>query len=344
LKKNRHRDLERIQKELIEIMRDQHPKSREDRLFHDMMYSIELIREGKFDIMELNLISNAMRELRYSLHVFKAYYKFPKIAVFGSARTPSTHPDYKYAKAFGKAAAKAKWMVITGGASGIMEAAMVGAGTKYSFGLNIKLPFEQDANTVIQNNRKLMNFKYFFTRKLMFLKESAATVLFPGGFGTFDEGFESLTLVQTGKAKPRPIILIDPPGSDYWDKILKALKDTLEKQGWVSPGDLDFMKHYHDSDAAMNDILKFYSNYESSRFYKDEYLIRVRKPILDSQLKKINDEFGDLFGKKATKKFRILDKVSDDELKDNKLTGLIFPFNRSDYYRLRCLIDHLNNL
>ena len=275
-------------------MRDSHPQSPEDRIFHDMLYSVERIREAKFDLMEIRLLSTALKELRYSLSIFKEYYTTPKAAIFGSARTPKKDPDYKLAKAFGKAMAKRKWMIITGGASGIMEAAIVGASVKNSFGLNIVLPFEQKAAPLIAKNRKLMHFRYFFTRKLMFLKESAATVLFPGGFGTFDEGFESLTLIQTGKARPRPVVLIDPPGSDYWQKVLDCLRQTMARRGYIFEGDLKLARHFQDPEKAADEILGFYRNYHSSRYMKDHYLIRLRQRLSKKQLKDINKQFKDM--------------------------------------------------
>ena len=315
------------------------PRDVEERMFLELLESIEIMREGKFDIMELRLLNSAVKELRHALGVFKEYYTIPKVAVFGSARTSPQHLDYKIAKQFGRALSREGWMIITGGASGIMEAAMVGAGAKNSFGLNIVLPFEQDASPVIRNNNKLMFFKYFFTRKLIFLKESAATVLFPGGFGTFDEGFESLTLIQTGKARPRPVVLIDEPGSDYWDKILAVMKDTMEKHGHITPGDLELARHVHDPAEAVKEIVHFYSNFHSSRFFKDEYLVRLKKPVKAPQLKQLNREFKDLLTRGS---FRLMTKVDEDDVKDPSLERLVFSFNRSSFHRLRTLVDTLN--
>lgn len=334
-----HEHLHEIQDWLIDVMRQEHPHGTEERMYHDLLHSIERIKQGRFNTVELRLINTALRELRYSMSIFKEYYKTPKAAVFGSARTPADHPNYKIAKQFGAQLSKRGWMTITGGASGIMEAAMVGAGAKNSFGLNIRLPFEQDANFVIRSNKKLMNFKYFFTRKLMFLKESAATVLFPGGFGTFDEGFESLTLVQTGKAKPRPIVLVDYPGSDYWSIILDGLKRTLERDGLITPGDLTLMRHYQNPSEAADEIVRFYKNYHSSRFFENKYLIRVKKQLTPAQFKLINREFKDLL---AGGSFVRMKNVKDDDEKDPTLDRILFPFTRAGYHRLRILIDTLN--
>ena len=214
------RSLDYLKKDVLDILGDGSSVLSENSIYKEMLFNVGLLRKEKLDLAELRLLNTAFRELRHALKVFKSYRSIRKAAIFGSARTPKHHPDYKMATAFGRKLAKKGWMLITGGASGIMEAAMAGAGVKKSFGLNIMLPFEQKANPIIKGNLKLMYFKYFFTRKLMFLKESDATVLFPGGFGTFDEGFESFTLVQTGKAKPRPLVWLTHPevifGSPVW--------------------------------------------------------------------------------------------------------------------------------
>ncbi len=307
----------------------------------EMLFNIANLRQENHDIAELRLLNTAFKELRYALKIFKPYRQTHKAAVFGSARTPKTAADYKFAVSFGKKLAKKGWMVITGGASGIMEAAMVGAGADNSFGLNIMLPFEQDANPIIKGNQKLIFFKYFFTRKLMFLKESAATVLFPGGFGTFDEGFESFTLVQTGKAKPRPLVLMDKPGSDFWSSTLALLKKNMSSRGLISKGDMELMRHFQDADKAAEELVNFYSNYHSSRFLKDEYLIRVRKPISNTNLEKINKDYKYLV---SQGKFTLLADLTEEDNKDLALTRLLFSFDRSHYSGLRLLIDFLNSL
>ncbi len=317
------------------------PAGSEDETYRDMLFNVAQLKHEKLDILELRLLSTAFKELRYALKVFKPYRHVPKAAVFGSARTPKGHEHFKYAQAFGRKLAKKGWMIITGGASGIMEAAMVGAGAQNSFGLNILLPFEQDANPIIKGNTKLIFFKYFFTRKLMFLKESEATVLFPGGFGTFDEGFESLTLVQTGKAKPRPLVLVDPPGSDFWSSSLKTLKKNMEGGGFISPGDLSLFRHFQDTDKAVQEIVNFYKNYHSSRFFKDKYLLRVRKRLSDGELLKLNKDFK---GMLAEGSFERLTDMSEDDMKDPFLDRILFKFDRSSYSRLRQLIDYVNSL
>lgn len=335
-------DLSVFKQDLIDLMGDSLPPGAENEIFRDMLYNIGKLKEEKLDILELRLLNTAIAELRYAMHVFKPYRSIPKAAVFGSARLKPDHPDFKMASLFGKKLAKKGWMIITGGASGIMEAAMIGAGARNSFGLNIMLPFEQQANLTIRGNEKLVFFKYFFTRKLMFLKESEATVLFPGGFGTFDEGFESMTLVQTGKARPRPLVFVDTPRSTFWKSMLSLIKKNLQGGGLISPQDLSLIRHFQDPDAAVAEVTGFYKNYESSRFLHRQYLIRLKKQLSDEQIRVLNVRFKDILVKGG--RFERFDDVQEDDHPDSSLFRLVFPFDKSGYARLRQLIDHLNTL
>lgn len=337
----RAKDLGVFKQDLIQLMGDTLPPGAENEIFHDLLYNIGKLRQEKLDIVELRLLNTAFAELRYALSVFKPYRHVPKAAVFGSARLKKDHPDFKLAALFGKKLAKKGWMIITGGAAGIMEAAMIGAGAKNSFGLNIMLPFEQQANPTIRGNEKLVFFKYFFTRKLMFLKESQATVLFPGGFGTFDEGFESFTLVQTGKARPRPLVLVDTPKSRFWKSTLSLLHNQLVAGGFVSKYDLSLMRHIQNADKAVDELTGFYKNYDSSRFLRNQYLIRLRKPVSDETLSKMNTNFKDIL---ARGKFERFDDIQVDDHADSSLQRIVFDFDRSNYARLRQLIDFLNTL
>src|SRR3989440_2906982 len=191
---------------------------------------------------DIKLLNTALKELRYAFKVFAPYRNQRKVTVFGSARLPPDHPAYHQAVLFSRKIAEAGFMVITGAASGIMEAGHVGAGREHSIGVNILLPFEQEANTIIRNDHKLMHLKYFFTRKLLFVKESDAVALFPGGFGTLDEAFEVLTLIQTGKSHLFPIVMVDAPGSDYWHHFLRFTKDVLLARKLISEADLHLFK------------------------------------------------------------------------------------------------------
>lgn len=335
------KNFDHFRKDLIELINSELPEGHDHHVYQDMLYNIAQLHEEKLDILELRLLNTAFKELRYALKIFKPFRQIPKAAVFGSARTPKNHPNFKLAEAFGRKLVKKGWMLITGGASGIMEAAMVGAGAENSFGLNILLPFEQSANSVIMGNEKLVYFKYFFTRKLMFLKESAATVLFPGGFGTFDEGFESFTLVQTGKARPRPLVMVDVPASDYWSSMLALLKKNLADEGLISPPDLSLVRHFQDADQAVEELTRFYKNYDSSRFFHDQYLIRLRKPVTDKALDRINADFKDILSRGS---FERMTDAAEDDIKDPALHRIVFHFDKSGYSRLRLLIDYLNTL
>ncbi len=335
------KDIVRYKKDIADLLGNDFPPSSDDEIYRDMLFNIAHLRDENLNTLEIRLLNTAFKELRHAMKIFKSYRSIPKAAVFGSARTKPGHPNYRMAEAFGQMLVKKGWMVITGGASGIMEAAMVGAGAEHSFGLNIMLPFEQEPNRVIKGNLKLVNFKYFFTRKLMFLKESEATVLFPGGFGTFDEGFESLTLVQTGKAKPRPLVLVDAPGSDYWRSLMKLMKKNLQDEGLISPNDLTLVHHYQDNLSAVDDLILFYKNYDSSRFLRDKYLIRLKRPISDEELKRVSAQFKDICAKGGIERLKDL---AEDDNHDPALERLVFHFDRSGYSRLRQLIDHLNAL
>jgi uncharacterized protein (TIGR00730 family) len=291
---------------------------------------------------DLKLISKSLQEMRYALKVFAPYRDVLKVSIFGSARTPETHPDYAQAATFGRAMADAGWMVITGAGGGIMAAGHGGGGPEASFGLAIRLPFEQATNTFIANDPKLVHFKYFFTRKLMFVRFSHAIALFPGGFGTMDEGFEVLTLVQTGKSVPMPIVFIDSPGGNYWS----AWQDYVEKQllarGLVGASDLSLYKITTSVPEAVDEIRHFYSNYHSIRFTRNEMAMRLQRAPTPRQLEEITRLFGDL----AAKGYRVSGPlpVERDEPALAALPRLVFEFNRRDHGRLRMLIDHLNNL
>lgn len=335
------KDIARFKKDIQSLLGNDFPPSSDDEIFRDMLFNIAKLRNENLDTLEIRLLNTAFKELRYAIKIFKPYRSIPKAAVFGSARTKPNNPNYKMAEAFGRMLVKKGWMVITGGASGIMEAVMVGAGAERSFGLNIMLPFEQEPNWVIKDNLKLVNFKYFFTRKLMFLKESEATVLFPGGFGTFDEGFESFTLVQTGKAKPRPLVMVDAPGSDYWKALIRLIRKNLLEEGLISPNDMNLFRHYQDNEPAVSDLLNFYKNYDSSRFLRDKYLIRLKRPVTDAELKALSAQFKDICVKGGIE--RLADPLEDDN-QDPSLERIVFHFNRAGYSRLRELVDRLNDL
>ena len=242
----------------------------------------------------MKLLNRAVKELRYAFKIFAPYSDIPKVSIFGSARTAEDHPQYLAAVRFAELIEQAGWMVITGAGNGIMRAGHHGAKREASFGVAISLPFEQSANTIIDGDHKLVNFKYFFTRKLMFVKEARAIVLFPGGFGTQDEGFEALTLVQTGKSAPIPIVLCDEPGGTYWQHWRTYVKSELLHHGMIDEDDMNLFHITDDPEDAAAEILRFYRRYHSSRFVHKDFVLRLRTAISDDELGLLNREFADL--------------------------------------------------
>lgn len=292
---------------------------------------------------DIKLINKSFKELRYALKIFAPYRDIRKVSIFGSARTDEGHQDYQQAAEFARKMADAGWMVITGAGGGIMAAGHGGAGAEPSFGLAIRLPFEQKTNTIIAHDKKLVNFKYFFMRKLMFVRSSHAIALFPGGFGTMDEGFEVLTLVQTGKSVPLPIVFIDSPGGDYWKQWQAYVQDQLVSRGLVDESDLRLYKITDSIDDAVNEIRHFYSNFHSLRHTREEMVIRLHHPPTKSEIAEIESQFSDLRDGGAFRATAAL-PVERDEPALAELPRLAFPFNRRDHGRLRALIDYLNDL
>ncbi len=290
---------------------------------------------------DLKILSRAMRELRYAFKVFAPYRDRRKVTVFGSARTEPTEPAYQQAVAFGRAMAENEWLVVTGAASGVMEAGHVGAGRDYSMGLNIMLPFEQNANSIIAGDHKLVHMKYFFTRKLVFVKECDAVVCLPGGFGTLDEALEVLTLLQTGKRDMVPVVLLDAPGNDYWQSFDDFIRGRLLGRGMISPEDLSLYKITDNCQEAVDEVLGFFRVYHSMRYVKDRLVLRLKKRPSDEFLKEIKGHFGDILNRGE---FKLRDALSDerDEPDLAHLPRLAFHFDRRSLGRLRQLIDSLN--
>ncbi len=315
-------------------------------LLQEMVTSVYRLGSGRASTIDLKIINAALKEMRYAFSIFQPYRHVRKVAAFGSARTPKGRPPYDLAREFGRIMAKAGWMVITGAASGIMKAANEGAGREASFGLNIRLPFEQEANPVVAGDRKLISFRYFFTRKLLFVKESHATVLFPGGFGTLDEGFECLTLVQTGKAEPRPIVFVDYPDGHFWKPLLKFLNERLLREEMISPSDLRLYEVAHSAQEAAERIQRFYRVYHSSRTAGNLMVLRLQRPLPQPVLDRLSHDFRDiLVAGKITLGGPLPEEVEsqadEPELKD--LPRLVLRFNRRDYGRLIALIHEINN-
>src|ERR1700681_422113 len=236
----------------------------------------------RMSVADLKLINRSVKEMRYAAKVFAPFHHFRKVVVFGSARILPGAPEFQVAEDFAREMVAHNYMVITGGGEGVMGAAQRGAGREHSFGLNIRLPFEQRANEIIEGDPKLINFNYFFTRKLNFVKETHAFALFPGGFGTLDETFEVLTLMQTGKARVIPVVLLDRPGGTYWETWMKFLTEHLFKLGLISSEDFSFFKIARDVDEAVREILQFYKIYQSARWVGEQWVVRICQPLSKS--------------------------------------------------------------
>ncbi len=295
------------------------------------------------DTGDVRVIQTALRELRYSFRLFAPYAGTRKVTIFGSARTKSNKLEYRQAVEFGHKIVKAGFMVITGAGPGIMQAGHEGAGPENSFGMNIRLPWEQSANPVIREDKKLVTFKYFFTRKLIFIRHADAIVLFPGGFGTLDEGYEALTLMQTGKSQLMPLVLMDRPGGTYWKTWDRTVRDHLLRDKLISSEDLDLYQITDSADEAVRIITGFYRNFHSSRFVKDLLVIRLKTVPSANSIAALNRDFADIINGTPIKPI----KPTPDEIEDRDnldLARITFGFNRRDYGRLRQLIDVLNRL
>jgi uncharacterized protein (TIGR00730 family) len=292
---------------------------------------------------DVRVIQTALRELRYAFKLFAPYSHVRKVTMFGSARTQPTRMEYQQGVEFGRKIAEAGFMVITGAGGGIMQAGHEGAGPEKSFGANIRLPWEQAVNPVIREDKKLVTFKYFFTRKLIFIRHADAIALFPGGFGTMDEGYEALTLMQTGKSQLMPLVLIDRPGGTYWRTWDKHVREHLLRDQLISPDDLYLYQITDDTDQAVKIITRFYRNFHSSRFVKDLFVIRLKHAPSDSAIEAMNEDFADIIiGPKIQRIEPTPEEVADQD--SVELPRIAFGFNRREYGRLRQLIDVLNSL
>lgn len=244
--------------------------------------------------LDLKIASAALKEMRDAFRLFAPLSDAPKVTIFGSARTQKDDPLYRQALDVAAALSREGWMVVTGAGPGIMQAGAEGAGREMSIGVSIRLPFEEKANAVVSEDSNLVSMKYFFTRKLMLMKESLGFVCLPGGFGTMDEMFELLTLQQTGKAEPMPIVLLDQPGGDFWRGLETFAREHLETGGYVSPGDFDRVLVTDSVDAAVAEILGFWRNYDSLRWVGDRLILRLRHEPTDAEIDELNERFGDL--------------------------------------------------
>jgi uncharacterized protein (TIGR00730 family) len=299
-----------------------------------------LIEDGS--VGDFKLVNTTLKELRWAFKVFGPHRSTRKVTVFGSARTAPGEPAYQQAERFGRIMAEKGWGVITGAGDGIMAAAHGGAGRKASYGVNIDLPFEQQANETVRGGSKLVNFKYFFTRKLVFLKETDAIVLFPGGFGTHDEGFETLTLIQTGKADPLPVIFVEPEGSDYWAEWHEYVERHLKAPGLISPDDTALYMVTESVDEAVGEIDRYYRVYHSQRYVGEKLVLRLQRPLSEETLEGLNTDFAGLL---ASGSIEQVDPLPE-EAQQPEIAGLprlCLHFTRADAAGLRRLIDRIND-
>jgi uncharacterized protein (TIGR00730 family) len=335
-------DNERVMQLIDELLEKVEPYSNRDILRDIFITAVKMALDG-CDRGDAKIARTSIKELRYAFRVFAAYRQVPKVSIFGSARTAPDHSDYRTAVEFGRQMAEAGFMVITGAGPGIMEAGHDGAGQAKSFGLNIRLPFEQAANPVITGDRKLINFRYFFTRKLFFVKESDAIVLMPGGFGTHDEGFETLTLIQTGKSEIRPIVMLDSPGGGYWKGWFEFIDRQMVSRGFISPEDLSLFKVTDSVDEARDEILRFYRRYHSARFvdHRRKLVLRLKSEPDEMLVGALNERFQDIL---VDGRIEVSEPFPEerDEPKLLALPRLALSFDQRQYSRLRQLIDSIN--
>ena len=310
-------------------------------LYREMLLTVVRMAQADRNRWDAKIMLQTLREMENAFCSLERFKRQRKVTVFGSARTPASHPLYALARELGQRLADQELMAITGAGGGIMAAAHEGAGFDHSLGFNITLPFEQHANPVVDHSSHLLTFHFFFLRKLFFVKEADALVLFPGGFGTLDEALEVLTLVQTGKSPMVPIVLVDAPGGEYWQSLLQFMASQLGEQRYILPSDLKLMRLVHSAEAAVQEITDFYRNYHSSRWLKDLLAIRLQRPLNPVAIEQLHQQFGELSrdGRFLQQPYCSLDQ---DEPEFCHLTRLTFPFTAHDQGRLRELIDFTN--
>lgn len=292
---------------------------------------------------DLKLMNSTLKEMRFTAKIFGPYRRVRKVTVFGSARTGPDEPVYDTARRFGGLLVAAGYMVITGGGGGIMHAVNEGAGPEHSFGVNIRLPFEQRPNPVLEKNPRLITYKYFFNRKVAFLKEAHAVALFPGGFGTLDEAMETLTLVQTGKRDLLPLVLVDEPGGTYWTRWIELFREELLSRGYIDESDFSFFERVDSPEDAVAEINRFYRRYHSMRYVNGQLVLRLTSPLAPDQVRVLRERFRDILihDKEIRPSGPLPEEADDGELAD--LPRLVVDFNRRDFGRLRKLIDAVND-
>ena len=316
--------------------------SREETLVREMIEtSLKLLRD-ETGVGDIKILNAALRELRYAFRVFAPWKGVPKVSVFGSARTKPDEPAYRTAVEFSRRVAEHGYMVITGGGHGIMRACQEGAGRERSFAVNIRLPWEQEPNEFIVGDPKLVTHRYFFTRKLMFVKEADALVCFPGGFGTLDEGFEALTLMQTGKSHPMPIVFLDAPRGTYWKTWQRYVEDHLLRRNLISAEDLSLFRVTTHVDEAVEEITRFYRVYHSARWVGHRFVLRLKKKLDPAFVARLAQEFSALVAAGTIEQRDALDEEREQEPALNDLPRLVWEGTKHGFALRRRLIDRIN--
>ena len=330
-----------LDQRLVELLDVAGVERNRDQLFEILSSVVRLAQDGA-NRLNLKITNAALKEMRSAFKVFAPYHSTPKVTIFGSARTLPDHPLYAQTRDLAAALASKGWMVVTGAGPGIMAAGAEGAGLEHTLGVNIRLPFEQGANPFIEADTHLVEMKYFFTRKLMLMKESAGFAVLPGGFGTLDEAFELLTLVQTGKSVPAPIVLLEVPGGTYWHKWENFMREVVDRD-LIDAADASLYRITDDVNDAVEELTGFYRNYHSIRYVGDRLVIRLRHAPDEELLSRLDEQFADI---QATGHLEVTDalpaEVNDDDAVD--LPRVVLHFDRLSHGRLRTLIDELNRL
>ena len=331
-----------LDQRLVDLLDAAGATENRDQLFEILATAVRLMDDG-VDRLDLKITNTALKEMRTAFKVFGPYRDKPKVTMFGSARTHNEDPLYLQARDLAATLAAEGWMVVTGAGPGIMAAGLEGAGRNKSFGINIRLPFEQGANEFIAKDPKLVEMKYFFTRKLMLIKEVDGFVVLPGGFGTLDEAFELLTLVQTGKAEPVPIVLLEVPGGTYWNEWEQFLMGEVASRGLISDDDSCLYKITDDVAIAREEILGFYRNFHSLRYVGPRLVLRIKGEPSDEELGLLSAEFAHICTEGVIERI----EATREERRDGDFVDLprvALTFNRRDFAQLRRLIDALNAL
>jgi len=312
-------------------------------LVREMILAALKAGREKAEEADLRLMNSTLKEMRFTSKVFGPYRNMRKVTVFGSARTNPEESVYKMARLLGQKLVEAGYMVITGGGGGIMQAVNEGAGPEYSFAVNIRLPHEQKPNPVVEGNPRLIMYKYFFNRKVAFLKEASAVVLFPGGFGTLDEAMETLTLLQTGKHDPLPLILVDEPGGTYWLKWIQFFGEELMSQDYINVSDFYLFERVDSVDATVESINHFYRRYHSIRYAEKQLVIRLSSGIDPQSVEELKEQFQDILTPGGSIYISGPLPAEADEPEIANLPRLIVDFNREDFGRLQHLIEAINS-